>query len=83
VPPCPVDCIEIRPIAARDAESQAASAAAAQRRFDARNARLARAASEKAAKSAAQREAAASRRKRDTIAKAIERARQRLEARKA
>ena len=82
VPPCPVDCIEIRPIAARDAASRAASTAAAQRRFDARNARLARTANEKAAKSAAQREEAATRRKRETIARAVERARQRLETRK-
>ena len=83
VPPCPVDCIEIRPIAARDASSRAAATAAAQQRFEARNARLARAACEKAARSTAQREDAAARRKRETIARAVERARQRLENRKA
>ena len=83
LPPCPVDCIEIRSIAARNAASRAAATAAAQRRFEARNTRLERAACEKAAKSTGRQEDAAARRKRETIARAVERARQRLENRKA
>ena len=82
VPPCPVDCIEIRAIGARDAVARDAATAAAGRRYEAHNARLARLAEEKAAKSTAQREEAATRRKRATIAKAVERARLRLENRK-
>lgn len=82
VPPCPVDCIEMRPIAAREAGALAAATATARRRYEARNARLARLTREKTAKSAALREAAAARRKRETIAKAMARARVRLDARK-
>jgi electron transport complex protein RnfB len=82
VPPCPVDCIEIRAIGPRDAAARDAATAAARRRYEARNVRLTRLAEEKAAKSAAQREEAATRRKRETIAKAVERARVRLAARK-
>ena len=82
VPPCPVDCIDIRSITPRNALARDAATVTAERRYVARNARLARLAEEKAAKSAAQREEAATRRKRATIARAVERARVRLEARK-
>ena len=78
VPPCPVDCISIRPIPARGAEADAAATAEARRRKDARNARLARITEEKAAKAAALLEESATRKKRETVARAIERARQRL-----
>ncbi len=79
VPPCPVDCIDILAITPRNAAARDAATAAARRRYEARNARLARPAEEKAAKS----EEAATRRKRETIARAVERARLRLENRKA
>lgn len=78
VPPCPVDCIDILAITPRNAAARDAATAAAQRRYEARTARLARLAEEKAAKS----EDAARRRKRETIARAVERARLRLENRK-
>lgn len=82
LPPCPVDCIEIHPIAPRDAASRTTAAAAARRRFAARNARLSRVDAAKIAKTAAQREESAGRRKRETVARAVERARLRLESRK-
>jgi electron transport complex protein RnfB len=78
VPPCPVDCIDILAITPRNEPARDAATAAAQRRHEARNARLAHLAEEKAAKS----EEAATRRKRETIARAVERARLRLENRK-
>ena len=78
VPPCPVDCIDIEPIAARDAERRALATHEAQRRHANRNARLARELAEKTAQSEAQRNAAAARRKRETIARALARARERL-----
>lgn len=78
VPPCPVDCIDIEPIAARDTERLALDTHEAQRRHAGRNARLARERAEKLLKSEAQRNAAAARRKRETIATAMARARERL-----
>jgi electron transport complex protein RnfB len=78
VPPCPVDCIDIEPIAARDAARHALATRDAQRRHARRNARLDRERAEKAAKSAAHRNASAERRKRETIARALTRARERL-----
>jgi electron transport complex protein RnfB len=78
VPPCPVDCIAIVEIAPRDPAARAHAQSQAQHRHEARNARLERIDDEKAAKTAAQREANAARRKRETIARAIARARERL-----
>ena len=78
LPPCPVDCIEIRDIETRDEPRRLAVEADAKRRFDARNLRLEREAGEKALKRDRER---ADRRKRETIARAIERARQRLQSR--
>jgi len=75
VPPCPVDCIDILAITPRNTAARDAATTAARRRYAARNARLARLAAEKDAK----REEAATRRKRETIARAVERARLRLE----
>ena len=78
VPPCPVDCIAIVEIAPRAPAARARAQSQAQHRYDARNARLARIDDEKAAKTAARREADAARRKRETIERAIARARERL-----
>ena len=74
--PCPVDCISMRPLPHARVE---AATAAARRRCEARNLRLQRVEDDKAAALAARRTAAAERRKRDTIAKALERARVRLQ----
>jgi electron transport complex protein RnfB len=78
VPPCPVDCIEIRSIAPRNAMLRQAALTDAGRRHDAHNARLERVRQQNAAKAAAQREVRAAVRKRETIAQAIRRARERL-----
>lgn len=78
VPPCPVNCIEIREIEPRQKPLRLAVEADAKRRFAARNLRLAREAGEKALKRERDR---ADRRKRETVARAIERARQRLQSR--
>ena len=83
VPPCPVDCIGLLPGAPQDAAARHAAADNARRRADARNDRLARIEEERAAKAEADRERTAQRRKSATIAKAMERARQRLAARAA
>ncbi|HYH41001.1 MAG TPA: RnfABCDGE type electron transport complex subunit B [Burkholderiales bacterium] len=80
VPPCPVDCIVIRSISPRDGVAYASATAEAKRHFEARNARLS---SEKAVKASTLREEHATRRKRLTIARALERARARLADRKA
>lgn len=82
LPPCPVDCIVMRPIAPRDTAARRDATGAAQRRFEARNARLERLQAEKAASAAAQVDESAVRRKRETVARAVERARLRLESRK-
>ena len=83
VPPCPVDCISIRAIPTRTPAARAAATAEAERRHAAHNARLMRLQQEKMDKAAAQREETAARRKRETIAKAIHRARERLQSRRA
>lgn len=79
VPPCPVDCISIRAIAPRDAPARDADTAEASRRYVARERRLERLRNEKAARRAVD---GAARKKRDAVAKAMERARERLASRK-
>jgi electron transport complex protein RnfB len=81
VPPCPVDCIDLLPGAPQDAEAKREAADSARLRLKARNDRLARIEEERSAKAEADRERAAQRRKSATIAKAMERAGQRLAAR--
>ena len=81
IAPCPVDCIAIVVAAERDNQSRQAAANDARRRFEARNKRLARLREEALARKGAQRNTRAERRKRETVEKAIERARQRLAAR--
>jgi electron transport complex protein RnfB len=80
--PCPVDCIAMRKISLRDASARETALELAQHRHARRNARLQRLRDEKSAKAAAHREEAAARRKRETIAKAIQRAKERLALRK-
>jgi electron transport complex protein RnfB len=77
IPPCPVDCIRLE--SKRGPTDRRAAAADARRRYDMRNQRLERARADKAASLAAQHAAAAQRRKTETIAKALERARLRIE----
>jgi electron transport complex protein RnfB len=79
--PCPVDCIEIRPAPRAPGETREAATADARRRCEARNLRYGRLEEEKAAGTAARRAAAAEARKRETIARALDRARQRLGSR--
>ena len=83
VPPCPVDCIALRPIAERTPQQYAEATLAAERRHLGRNARVARLAEERASKTVKERADQAERRKRATVSRAIERARERLQARKA
>ena len=78
MPPCPVDFITMFATILPDAATWAAAEEAAQRRVAARNARLQRSHDEKTGKAAAQREAGAERKKRETIAKALARAKTRL-----
>lgn len=78
VPPCPVDCISIEPIAEREPAARCTAEAEAQRRSEARRTRLEREHREREAQIAARREAGAQRRKRETVARAVERARLRL-----
>jgi electron transport complex protein RnfB len=80
--PCPVDCIAMRDIVARDALTRENALGEAKRRRERREARLRRISDERSARAAAQREEAAARRKRETIAKAVQRARDRLALRK-
>jgi electron transport complex protein RnfB len=80
IEPCPVDCISLRTTPRPDGEERLAALVDARRRCEARNARLERADSENRARTAARRVAAADRRKRDTIARAVERARLRLQS---
>lgn len=79
IPPCPVDCIAVRALAPRDSAAREADTAAALKRHAARERRLERLRHEKAA---ANREEKAARRKRETVAKAMARARERLATRK-
>jgi electron transport complex protein RnfB len=81
VPPCPVDCIEIRPTPPGDAVAQARAAANAAMRHHARNARVERERAEDAARLAAQHAASATLKKRETIRRALERARERIASR--
>jgi electron transport complex protein RnfB len=81
IPPCPVDCIVMVGTAQRDEHAKRAAADAARRRSEARNVRLARLREEARERKASRRDDGAERRKKETIAKAIERARQRLAAR--
>jgi electron transport complex protein RnfB len=78
VAPCPVDCIGMRPVERPQGEARAAATQAAQRRCEARNLRYGREEEARAASAAARRAAAAAARKRETIARALARARQRL-----
>jgi electron transport complex protein RnfB len=82
VAPCPVDCISFRPVERPRGSLLAAATETARRRCEARNARIEREQQEKAAKLAAQRAANAERRKRETVAKALARARERLQNRR-
>ena len=70
--PCPVDCIVMRKIESRDSAARREAEVEATRRFDARNERLAQAQHDRVAQ-------LARRKKRETIAKVLERARERLE----
>ena len=81
VPPCPVDCIRIDPAQAGGAVERKAAADAARRRFEARNRRLQRAEAERATQLVAQRTGSAEKKKKETIARALERARLRLAGR--
>ena len=73
VPPCPVDCIAIVPLEARDAAARASAEAAALRRYESRNARLQR------GRAARQARLQGDRKKREVIARAVARARERLQ----
>jgi Na+-translocating ferredoxin:NAD+ oxidoreductase subunit B len=81
VPPCPVDCIALIAKPQQQGEAGLAAPQVARRRFDARNARLVRIAEERAGKAAQRLERDLQRKKRETIAKAMERARVRLAGR--
>jgi electron transport complex protein RnfB len=80
--PCPVDCIAMRPTARPQGPALVAATAEARRRCETRNSRIGRTEADRAAALAARRAAAADRRKHQTIAKALERARLRLQARR-
>ena len=79
--PCPVDCIVMQPVERPAGEMLAAATSEASRRCASRNARLARLEAAKVSAAAARRAAAAEARKRETIAAALERARERLRSR--
>jgi electron transport complex protein RnfB len=79
IAPCPVDCIAM--VETSPAISRTERAALARRRQLARNTRLERQTSEREAAIAASRNEAAERRKRDTIERAMQRARERLRSR--
>ena len=76
IPPCPVDCIAM--VETVPAIPGKARAALARRRYTARNERLAREKAERASRHAAARNDAAQRRKRETIERVMQRARERL-----
>ena len=76
IPPCPVDCIAM--VDASPTASRRERAALARRRYLARNERLAREESQRAAGLAATREEAARRHKQETIDRVMRRARERL-----
>jgi electron transport complex protein RnfB len=81
IPPCPVDCIRMEETVIPDRGARYAAAADARRRFEARNRRIERACQEKASSLAATRAAGAEKKKKQTIEKALERARSRLASR--
>jgi electron transport complex protein RnfB len=81
VAPCPVDCISLRPIARPAGEARLAATNLARRRCEMRNVRLQTEQQEKATTMAAQRAGYADSKKRETIARALERARRRLQSR--
>ena len=80
--PCPVDCISLTPVARPQGEARVAAANEALRRTQARNFRLQRAQDERAQELAVQRAASAEHKKRQTIARALDRARLRLQGRR-
>ena len=80
VPPCPVDCIELREVPVP--KPRMAAAEDARRRFLARDRRLQSEREDKARKVAAQRAAEAGKKKRETVTRALERARVRLQSRR-
>lgn len=79
--PCPVDCISMLAVTQLTHEQQIAAVALAQKRFDARLSRLQHEQEERALRRAASRDAAADRKKRATIEKAMARAKTRLQQR--
>lgn len=79
IPPCPVDCISM--VEAIPAISRKERAALARRRFLVRNMRLEREQAQREARIAATRNNTAERRKRDTIERVVQRARERLRSR--
>jgi electron transport complex protein RnfB len=83
IAPCPVDCISMRAVEpAPSREERRAAAALARRRFEARNRRLARARGARAARRAARQDMTDGARKRETVARAVARARRRLAERR-
>jgi electron transport complex protein RnfB len=81
VPPCPVDCIALLPNVSEVVHTEHIAPDVARRRFDAHNARAARMEADRAAKVAERRERDLQRRKRETIEKVMEKAKERLAAR--
>ncbi len=82
IPPCPVDCISMPETGARPSTEQKKTAAVlAKHRFVSRNHRLQREKEERAARLVAAKDTAAEQRKRATVKKAIDRARERLRQR--
>jgi electron transport complex protein RnfB len=81
VAPCPVDCIALLPRANQPMQGQRLAADAARRRYAAHNARAAHREAERATKAAERRERDLQRRKRETIAKVMQKAKERLAAR--
>lgn len=77
IAPCPVDCIRMDPTSAGDAAMRRADA---KRRFDTRNLRLERARTAEAQRSALELAARSKKKKQETIARALERAKLRLKA---
>lgn len=84
LPPCPVDCIMmVQSASAPTRQEQKSAAQHARARFEARNRRLASQRAARAARLAAKRPVSNDEVKRATIARAVARARQRLQGRKA
>lgn len=80
LPPCPVDCIRMQETGVMlSREARRSAAAKARLRYEARSRRLQRLRAERASQLAARTQSAADRKKRETVARAIERARARLE----